>query len=242
MGKAATLTLQGDVLTVQPYSEAGGQRQRGGRAFVLEVATETASNTLLASLSLLDRLLTEKIAAVRQRDMKEMVDFMAARMVQPSQAELEIAQCLAVRHARVLNEFGSFTAEQLADANGSRVGNRSALADNWRKRHQVFAVPYPDKGARERDVYPAFQFEDGKPIKAVQSVLKAFAGRKSPWKLALWFTLNNGWLPDSARPVDLLAHDPQAVTMRCRSMRPTSSWISTTARSAAMASSCPTAT
>jgi len=41
---------------------------------------------------------------------------------------------------------------------------------------QVFAVPHPNKGARERDVYPAFQFEDGKPIKAVQGVLEAFAG------------------------------------------------------------------
>jgi len=153
---------------------------------------------------------------VRQRNMEEMVDFMAARMVQPSQAELEMAQRLAVRHARVLNEFGAFTAEQLADANGSKAGNRSALADNWRKRHQVFAVPHPNKGARERDVYPAFQFEDGKPIKAVQGVLEAFAGRKSPWKLALWFTSSHGWLPDSARPVDLLARDPQAVVAAAR--------------------------
>lgn len=216
MSKAASLMLQGDVLTVQPYSDAGGERPREGRAFVLEVATEAALNTLLASLPLLDRLLTEKIAAVRQRHMEEMVDFMAARMVLPSQAELEMAQRLAVRHARVLNEFGAFTAEQLANANGSRASNRSALADNWRKRHQAFAVPHPDKGARERDVYPAFQFEDGKPIKAVQGVLEAFAGRKSPWKLALWFTSNNGWLPDSARPVDLLTSDPQAVIEAAR--------------------------
>jgi hypothetical protein len=83
--------------------------------------------------------------------------------------------------------------------------------DNWRKRRQVFAVPHPDKSARERDVYPAFQFEDHKPIKAVQAVLEAFGDRRAPWKLALWFTSNNGWLPGSARPVDLLASDPQAV-------------------------------
>jgi hypothetical protein len=76
-------------------------------------------------------------------------------------------------------------------------------ADNWRKRRQVFAVPHPDKTARERDIYPAFQFEDGKPIKAVQEVIEAFGGRKAPWKLALWFTSNNGLLPGSAPPVDL---------------------------------------
>ena len=77
-------------------------------------------------------------------------------------------------------------------------------------------MPHPDKAARDRDVYPAFQFENGKPIKAVQEVLDAFGGRKAPWKLALWFTSNNGALPDSARPVDLLASDPDAVVLAAR--------------------------
>lgn len=210
MSKTASAALQGDLLTLQPY-RGEHARRREGRSFVLQVATEAASDTLLASLPLLDRLLAEKVAAVRERRIEEMIDFMAARMVAPSVAEFEMAQRLARRHARVLNEFGWFTAEQLADANGSQAGNRSALADNWRKRRQVFAVPHPDRSARERDVYPAFQFEDGRPIKAVQAVLEAFDGRKAPWKLALWFTSNNGWLPDSARPVDLLKSDPQAV-------------------------------
>jgi len=183
---------------------------------VLEVADEAASSTLLASLWLLDRLLGEKIAAVRECRMEEMVDFMAVRMLVPSVIELEMAQRPAQRHARILNEFGCFSAEQLADANGSQASNRAALADNWRKRRQVFAVPHPDKAARDRDVYPAFQFENGKPIKAVQEVLEAFGGRKTPWKLALWFTSNNGGLPGSARPVDLLAGDPDAVVRAAR--------------------------
>lgn len=211
MGKTASLVLQGNVLTLQPYH---GEREGGphaGRAYLLEVMDEATSNTLQASLPLLDRLLAEKITAVRQRRLEEMVDFMAAHMLAPSAAELEMAQRLARRHAQILNEFGYFNAEQLANANGSQASNRSALADNWRKRRQVFAVPHPDKAARERDVYPAFQFESGKPIKAVQEVLQAFGGRKAPWKLALWFTSNNGALPNSARPVDLLASDPEAV-------------------------------
>jgi hypothetical protein len=211
MGKATSVTLQGEVLTVQPYRNDHERPARAGRTFLLEVANEAASNTLLASLPLLDRLLAEKLAAVRERQLEEMVDFLTARMLTPSATDLEMAQRLAGRHARILNEFGFFTAEQLADANGSQANNRAALADNWRKRRQVFAVPHPDKAARERDVYPAFQFEDGKPIKAVQQVLEAFGGRKAPWKLALWFTSNNGWLPDSARPVDLLVSDPHAV-------------------------------
>ena len=217
MVKAASLILQGDVFTVQPYRDERGRRSHSGRSFVIEVTDETAYTTLLASLTLLDHLLAEKIAKVRERRLEEMVDFMAARMLAPSTVELEMAQRLAHRHARILNEFGYFTAEQLADANGSQASNRAALADNWRKRHQVFAVPHPDKVARERDVYPAFQFSEGKPIKAVQAILEAFDGRKTPWKLALWFTSNNGALPDSARPVDLLTTDPQAVAQAARS-------------------------
>lgn len=216
MVKAASLMLQGDVFTVQPYRDERGRRSRSGRSFVIEVIDETAYTTLLASLTLLDHLLAEKIAKVRERRLEEMVDFMAARMLAPSAVELEMAQRLAHRHVRILNEFGYFTAEQLADANGSQASNRAALADNWRKRHQVFAVPHPDKVARERDVYPAFQFEAGKPIKVVQEVLEAFGGHKTPWKLALWFTSNNGGLPGSARPVDLLASDPDAVVQAAR--------------------------
>ena len=60
-------------------------------------------------------------------------------------------------------------------------------------------------------IHPAFQFEDHKPIAAVRAVLEAFGKRKAPWKLALWFTSNNGWLPDNARSVDLRVSDLQAV-------------------------------
>jgi hypothetical protein len=33
-------------------------------------------------------------------------------------------------------------------------------------------------------VYPLFQLEDYKPIKAVQPVLQAFGEHKAPWKIA----------------------------------------------------------
>lgn len=92
---------------------------------------------------------------------------MAGQMLGPSAVDLEMAQRLAVRHARFVNEFGPFTVEELADANNSQATVRSALADNRRERHQVFAVPHPDKACRARDVYSAFRFEDHKPIKAV---------------------------------------------------------------------------
>lgn len=210
---ASAATLQGELLRVSPYQvqtedDAGAS---SGQTFLLEVADAATSPALLASLSLLDRLLGEGLAAERERRLSELVDFMSARLLVPGAGELAMAQRLAQRHARILNEFGYYTAAQLAEANGSQAQQRSALVDNWRKRRQVFAVPHPDRAARERDVYPAFQFVDHKPVKAVQQVLHAFGPHKAPWKLALWFTSNNGLLPDSARPVDLLGSDPQAV-------------------------------
>ncbi len=80
----------------------------------------------------------------------------------------------------------------------------------------MFAVPHPDNTAGTRDAFPAFQFEDTWPIKAVQQVLEEFGGLKAPWKLALWLTSHNGALQDSARPVDLLTTDPQAVVAAAR--------------------------
>ncbi|MDP3317403.1 MAG: hypothetical protein Q8M47_15205 [Devosia sp.] len=216
MIKTRPPTVHGNLLTVQPVGEPRTSHSSANRSFLLEVKDEASSKVLLASLSMLDRLMGEKAIEVRERRMEEMVDFITLRLLEPNVAEMEMAQRLAARHARVLNEFGYFTAEQLGKVNRSQATVRSALADNWRKRRLVFAVPHPDKTARERDIYPAFQFENHKPIKAMQAVLDAFGEHKDPWKLALWFTSNNGALADDARPVDLLTSDPQAVIEAAR--------------------------
>jgi len=190
--------------------------ESGRETYLVDVEDESVSRIFENVIPFLGGLLSEKTANVRRRRLGELVDFMAAQLVRPSEADTQMAQRLAVRRAAVLNEFGYFTAEQLGEANRSRAANRGALADNWRKRRQVFAIQHPDKSLRERDVYPAFQFSDHQPIKAVRKILAAFGERKEPWKLALWFTSNNGWLPDSARPVDLLNSYPEAVIEAAR--------------------------
>jgi len=191
-------------------------QETGRETYLVDVEDESISRVFENIIPFLGKLLSEKTADVRRRRLGELVDFLAAQLVRPSEADTQMAQRLAARRAAVLNEFGYFTAEQLAEANRSRAANRGALADNWRKRRQVFAVQHPDKSLRERDVYPAFQFSGHQPAKAVREVLAAFGEWKDPWKLALWFTSNNGWLPDSARPVDLLDSHPEAVIEAAR--------------------------
>lgn len=185
-------------------------------SYVIEVGDQALSPVLEAVVPVLGRLLQEKAAQVRARKLEQLVDAMTAQMVVPSVVEVRMAGRLAARHAALLNEFGFATAEQLADMSQSRAANRHALADNWKKRRQVFAVRHRDEAGRAREVYPLFQFHEGKPLKVVSQVMEAFGPAKDPWKLALWFVSNNGWLPGQVRPVDLLVSAPQAVVEAVR--------------------------
>ncbi len=216
--------LQGGVLSFEPWEpDAAPVRGksalspgRSGRSYLVQVHSDAMSRVLEDVMPMLDRVLLQKTASVRERKLEALVDFITGQMVVPSRIDTRMAHRIAARHARVLNEFGFVTAEQLADANQSGAGNRSALADNWKKRRQVFAVRHRDESGRPREVFPLFQFEDHKPIKVVRSVLEAFGEHKAPWKLALWFTSNNGWLPGQARPVDLLESASDAVVQAAR--------------------------
>ena len=218
MTKAASaVVIPDNALSIQPWTSGAGRELdaaaagQAGRTYLIQVQSDVLSRVLEAVVPVLGRLLSEKTSEVREQKLEALVDFMAGQMVVPSAVDTQMAQRLAARHARVLTEFGFMTAEQLADANQSRAANRHALADNWKKRGQVFAVRHRDESGRQREVFPLFQFDDHKPIKVVQGVLAAFGERKAPWKIALWFTSNNGWLPGQARPVDLLAAAPDSV-------------------------------
>ncbi len=199
----------------QPVTAAKPPRDRAlsnlGPAYLVQVHSTAMAQVVEAAMPMLDRLLSQKSAQVRQQKLEAMVDFITSQMVVPSSVDNQMAQRVAVRHARVLGEFGYITAEQLADVNQSRAANRNALADNWKKRRQVFAVRHRDDSGQSREVFPLFQFQDHQPIKAIQAVLEALGEHKAPWKLALWFTSNNGWLPGQARPVDLLESAPESV-------------------------------
>jgi hypothetical protein len=208
---------QGALMFRPSAPRAGGQRTPRTHAYEIEVIGDELSQRLEAILPLLGPLLQEKAEAARERKLADLVEFMTAQMVVPSVVDTRMAQRLAERHARVLNEFGHFSAEQLADLHQSRASNRAALTDNWKRRRLVLALRHRDAAGVEREVFPAFQFgEDHRPLPVMQAVLVAFGSNKSPWKLALWLTSANGWLPGSARPVDLLQSVPDAVVEAAR--------------------------
>lgn len=117
----------------------------------------------------------------------------------PDYLDAEMIQRLAERRAKIIAEFGFLLLDQ------------APHLSELHHRHEIFALPNQEM-PEDADVFPLFQFDgQGHPLPIIKQVLTAFGDQKDPWKLAMWFTSNNGWLLGQARPVDLLKSDPAAI-------------------------------
>ena len=106
-----------------------------------------------------------------------------------SGAEAELAvDNLELRRA-YLDETPTLTAAQIHRMSGLTSRNTSEPASRWKSEGKTFAVR-----VGRRDLYPAFQFEDGAPRPVVRDVLAALPESMTGWQKALWFASGNGWL------------------------------------------------
>lgn len=105
-------------------------------------------------------------------------------------ARRAIANDNAQLRARFFQEWPCLTSAEVADAAGHSAGNKSATAARWKSQLKIFSIP----GPRGADLYPVFQFRDGKPHPAIHDVLTALPASFSPWQKAFWFVSNNGML------------------------------------------------
>ena len=126
-----------------------------------------------------------------------------------SPAAAQQAQRNAEARQELIDEFGLFESEQLAQLVGSKAKNRSATASRWLAEGRVFAVEH--LGHR---YFPAFQFgADSRPKPIIHRILEVFEPYGlNGWEIALWFTTTTGWLDDQ-RPVDRLAATPDDVVI-----------------------------
>jgi hypothetical protein len=117
------------------------------------------------------------------------------------------AQRNAEARQELIEEFGLYDSDQIAEVAGSSANNRSATASRWSAAGRIFTVNHD--GAR---VYPRFQFgTDGQPRQVIANVLDVFQPYGlDGWETALWFTTASGWLDDE-RPVDLLTREPEQI-------------------------------
>lgn len=105
---------------------------------------------------------------------------------------------------RFVSEVRQLTSAEVGAQAGLKTKNPYATAARWKKSGDVFSVQH-----RGTELFPAFQFRDGRPHPTVKNALAALPARLSSWQRAFWFVSANGWLGDKA-PADLL-DDPKAV-------------------------------
>jgi hypothetical protein len=177
-------------------------------ATVSELAHELTQlqRALAAARGRLETAALEVRSGRRSAQLARVVDALLPTEV-PSPAGVWHAQRSAEARLALVNEHGAWTAAELADRAGSTSANRSALASSWRSAGRILGVEWSG-----RSVFPAFQFAaDGQPRPVIATVLERLrAAGLDDWQAALWFSSPTGWL-DDRRPVDVLAHDPEAV-------------------------------
>jgi hypothetical protein len=139
----------------------------------------------------------------------QLADQMLPDVAIPSPAKALSAQREAEARLALLREFGAYTSEEIG-ALRSKAANLHALASRWRAQGKVFSVEF-----RGRQLFPGFQFDPASaaPLPVVAEVLAALPCEEmSEWEVALWWVAANEWL-DGNRPVDLLAEDPDALSL-----------------------------
>ena len=104
-----------------------------------------------------------------------------------------------------LDQTPMLTAEQIRRNSGLHSRNKSEPASRWKSEGRTFAIHMG-----RRDLYPAFQFEDGVPRPVMRDVLSALPEGMTAWQKALWFASGNGWL-DGDEPQRRLNDGPRVV-------------------------------
>jgi len=190
-----------EATTVARFVEGLRRRREltsGDRVLIATLAPDVAAQvTQFAQLAVYDKRMTERLVSA----------MFTRNTVSPAAAQQ--ARRNAEARQELIDEFGLFDSDQLAEMVGSKAKNRSATASRWLAEHRIFAVEH--LGHR---YFPAFQFGvDSRPRPIIRRILEVFEPHGlEGWEIALWFTTASGWLDDQ-RPVDRLAAAPDDVVM-----------------------------
>lgn len=141
--------------------------------------------------------LLEPISAVVARKRAEMsernMELLVEAMLPANDPMSAVRSKVEADNARARVKFAEMvpclTSGELAEMAGHSARNRSATGSRWKAEKKAFSVQL---GGRE--LFPAFQFKDGKPDPAVAQVLDALPSGMSQWQVAFWFVSSNPWL------------------------------------------------
>lgn len=151
------------------------------------------------------RLLTSSLAPeqkhARSEERTQTLLAAIAGLHRPSDPEADLEMDNALLRKQYLERHRTLTSDQIRQASGLKTRNPSEPASRWKRQGKIFGVP-----VGRADLYPAFQFAEGRPRPEVGSILAALPESMSPWQTAFWFASGNGWIENDAAPQDAL-HD-----------------------------------
>jgi hypothetical protein len=151
------------------------------------------------------RRLVEGLNGRQRAAVEEVVEHVLTAARAPRQRVLEEGRKQARFRQRVLDDYGSYTASEVAVRSGSRAAAPTKLVSQWRRAGRVFAVPFEGT-----TMYLGFQFDErGRPFPVVAEILRELRGWDD-WAIAAWFVADNGLL-EHRRPADLLGERPSDV-------------------------------
>ncbi|TIN06102.1 hypothetical protein [Mesorhizobium sp.] len=152
-------------------------------------ASEKLDPAAVRLLEPISAVVARKRAEMSERNMELLVEAMLPANDPMSAVRSKIEADNARARVRFAEEVPCLTSAELAELAGHSARNRSATGSRWKAERKAFSVQLSG-----RELFPAFQFKDGKPDPAVARVLEALPPGMSQWQVAFWFLSSNPWL------------------------------------------------
>lgn len=175
---------------------------KDGHAWLVAAAGTPAEDRMIAaSIRDVVRLVPEMVAArkaeISENRIATLVDLLLGDDPR-AEAMRAIEADNARARARFVRTVPTLTSKDLAAMAGHSAANTSVTGSRWKQQGKVFSVPW-----RGGELYPAFQFLDGRPHPTVKAILSELPKTMSGWQTAFWFTSTNSWL-DGRTPAESL--------------------------------------
>ena len=154
----------------------------------------------------------------REHDINQLIEiFSDNALSSKSDVKIPFEFEMAIRNARRRAEYVArtklLTTEDVCGQSGFKNTNKSPSASQWKKAGKIFSLHWANN-----DLYPEFQFKNGKPRPVIKKILEKVADEFSPWQIAFWFESGNGWLGGD-EPQDCLDNFNEVVWAAERSVR-----------------------
>ncbi len=150
------------------------------------------------TLTIIKRMLAQRRREFTERNIEALLElFLQDEERADVDRELELDN--AELRAQYVREVPAYTAADIHELmHGTRLRNPSEPASRWRREKKVFAVR-----AGRNQLFPRFQFADGRPRPVIREIMKRLPDGMTPWQTAFWFWSGNGWLGGRS-PADAL--------------------------------------